>query len=531
MTLTNAEKVAEWANLNTLERNNCEKSLEFFVMSAWHIVEPSVELTQNWHIGVICGYLEAVSAGKINRLIINVPPGTLKSLIVSVFFPAWEWISQPEQRYLSVTNEESLAVRDALKMKQVVNSEWYQAYWPLSLQKDQNEKTLFINDKTGFRQSQGFTSNVTGKRGTRILLDDPHAAKMANSDVVRQSVLDKFDTELITRVNDPQKSAMILIMQRLHSNDLTGHLLKKVKDPWVHLSIPMRYEGESTFDAGADIGRPDLVDPRTQKGELMFPQRFTKAVVDALEETMGEYNTAGQHQQRPVPSGGGIIKKHWWRIWPDDVAKPRVEHIFISYDTAFSERDSKNAAYSAASRWGVFWHEQRERYCLLALGLWFDRVGYDELRKKAQDFDKKYNPDIHLVEKKATGISLIQDLKRALPGKVKHYSPGKGEDKISRAHSVSPMFESRLIYVPNKAWAIGDGVGTEGLVDFVAAFPNGASHTADITDTVTQALIYLRSGGWVENPNDDNNFEAIVTPSTEDDEDNDNTAIRSPYGG
>jgi len=163
--------------------------------------------------------------------------------------------------------------------------------------------------------------------------------------------------------------------------------------------------------------------------------------------------------------------------------------------------------------------------------LWFDRVGYDELRKKAQDFDKKYNPDIHLVEKKATGISLIQDLKRALPGKVKHYSPGKGEDKISRAHSVSPMFESGLIYVPNKAWAIGDGVGTEGLVDFVAAFPNGASHTADITDTVTQALIYLRSGGWVENPNDDNNFEAIVTPSTEDDEDNDNTAIRSPYGG
>ena len=151
MTLTNAEKVAEWANLNTLERNNCEKSLEFFVMSAWHIVEPSVELTQNWHIGVICGYLEAVSAGKINRLIINVPPGTLKSLIVSVFFPAWEWISQPEQRYLSVTNEESLAVRDALKMKQVVNSEWYQAYWPLSLQKDQNEKTLFINDKTGYR--------------------------------------------------------------------------------------------------------------------------------------------------------------------------------------------------------------------------------------------------------------------------------------------------------------------------------------------------------------------------------------------
>lgn len=506
-----------------------ERSLADFTRQAWHVIEPGTKLTWNWHIDVICAYLEAVSSGRINRLIINVPPGTLKSVLVSVMFPAWEWIAKPEERYLSVTNEEGLAIRDALKMKHVVTSEWYQRYWPISMRKDQNEKTLFINDKTGFRQSQGFTSNVTGKRGTKLLLDDPHAAKMANSDVVRQSVLDKFDQELISRVNDPQKSAIILIMQRLHTEDLTGHLLKKSKSKWVHLSIPMRYEGAPTFDAGRDIGRPDLIDPRTKKGELLFPQRFTKQVVDALEETMGEYATAGQHQQRPVPSGGGIIKKHWWRVWPDDHAKPRVEHVFCSYDTAFSERDSKAAAYSAMTRWGVFWHEQRERYCLLCLGLWFDRVGYDELRRKAQEFDKKHNPDIHLIEKKATGLTLIQDLKRALPGKVKAYSPGKGEDKISRAHSVSPMFESGLIYIPNKLWAIGNGVDKEGLVDYVAAFPNGAAHTADITDTVTQALIYLRAGGWCgEHPDDDDGF-VIITPS--EDEDIDNTRVRSPYGG
>ena len=483
---------------------------------------------------IVCAYLEAVAAGKINRLIINIPPGFCKSLLVSVLYPAFRWIKNPEERFLSVTNEESLAVRDSLKMKNVVMSEWYQSNWPIALQKDQNEKTLYINDRTGSRQSQGFTSNVTGKRGSCLLIDDPHSAKMANSDVVRQSVIDKFDSELITRVNDPEKSAIIIIMQRLHTDDLTGHVLKKAKSKWVQLKIPMRYEVSQSFDAGRDIGRPDMVDPRKVKGELMFPARFTRKVVDALEETLGEFSTAGQHQQRPFPAGGSIIKKHWWRVLGNDLPKPLIQHQFCSYDTAFSERDNKNAAYSAMTRWGVFYHEQRERYCLLLLGCWFERVGYDELRKKAKEFDKKYDPEIHLVEKKATGISLIQDLQRALPGKVKAYNPGRGEDKISRAYSVSPMFESGLVYVPDRVWAIGNGIDKEGVIDYVASFPFGAPHTFDITDTVTQALIYLRLGGWLgEHPEDEGHKEYIL-PSLEDedeDEDNERQKIHSPYGG
>lgn len=485
-----------------LDKMRCERSLEHFVKTFWHVIEPQSEMTPNWHISVICTFLEAVSNGKINRLIVNCPPGVLKSVLVSCMFPAWEWVRRPQERYLSVTNEESLAVRDALKMKKIVTSELYQQYWPITLQSDQNEKTLFINDKTGSRQSQGFTSNVTGKRGSRILIDDPHSAKMANSDVVRQSVIDKFDSELITRVNDPEKSAIIIIMQRLHTEDLTGHLMRKAKSDWVNVVIPMRYEGHTTFD-GSAIGRPDLVDPRTVKGELLFPARFTRKVVDALEETLGEYSTAGQHQQRPFPAGGSIIKKHWWRIWPSDTPNPLIQHQFCSYDTAFSEKDSKNAAYSAMTRWGVFYHVERERYCLLLLGVWFERCGYDELRRKAKEFDKKYNPEVHLIEKKATGISLLQDLQRALPGKTKSYNPGRGEDKVSRAYSVSPMFESGLIYAPDRVWAIGNGVDKEGVIDYVAAFPHGAPHTADITDSVTQALIYLRLSGYCGDHPDD----------------------------
>jgi predicted phage terminase large subunit-like protein len=633
------------------------------------------------------------------RLIINIPPGTLKSILVSVMYPAWTWIERPEERFLTITNEQGLSIRDALRMKQIITSEWFQSKWAMGLQKDQNEKTLYANDKRGFRQSQGISASNTGKRGSCvtgntmvatqigdiridklfnminppmvlslnhktgnielkkilakkksfvnktvgvsaidgimltctpchriytsngykkaedinggilsilqrtsnvqawessaaqkmrgnyagmsglqqkiqarwrgirqgleresresnnsmrgmpykapqvinctatvtksgvandsrepvpvydiqvdgnsnffangilvhncIIVDDPIDAAQSYSDVIRQGVNDTWDRSLSSRLNDLQKSGILLIMQRVHERDLAGHLLKKVKSKWTVLSIPMRYEGEPSYDAGKDIGRPDLNDPRTKKGELLFPAKFAERQVRSLEEDLGEFGVSAQLQQRPVPSGGGIIKAHWWRIWADDVPLPKCDHVFLSWDTAFSESDLKTSAYSVCTRWGVFWHEQRQRYCLIILGRWMGRVGYDELRKIAKDFDKEFSPDAHLIEKKATGISLIQDLKRALTCNVRSYTPR--EDKISRAHSVSPMFESGQVYAPNKKWAT-DKVSGNGVIDYVASFPNGAPPSADIVDTCTQACIYLRAGWWVSHPDDE----------------------------
>jgi predicted phage terminase large subunit-like protein len=444
-------------------------------------------------------------------------------------YPAGTWINQPELRYLSITNEQGLSIRDALRMKQIITSDWFQSKWPLPLRSDQNEKTLYANDKNGFRQSQGITASNTGKRGDVILIDDPIDAKHAFSDVIRQGVNDTWDQSLSSRLNHLEESGVLLIMQRLHEDDLSGHLLKKVKSKWTHLVIPMRYEGHPTFDAGKDIGRPDLNDPRTEKGELLFGKRFSERAVQALEEDLGEYGAAGQLQQRPVPAGGGIIKKHWWRVWGDDQKLPVCDHIFHSWDTAFSEKDQQNAAYSACTRWGIFWHEQRERYCILALGMWFERLGYDELRAKLKELDKKYNPDANLIEKKATGISLIQDLKRASPGRVRAYSPGKGEDKVSRAHSVSPMLQAGLVYVPNKAWALGDGQKRLGLIDYVAQFPNGGPPSPDLTDTCTQALIYLRAGNWTGDHPDDK--EDVVEHHLSEEQEEDLQPERRSYYG
>jgi predicted phage terminase large subunit-like protein len=191
-----------------------------------------------------------------------------------------------------------------------------------------------------------------------------------------------------------------------------------------------------------------------------------------------------------------IIKKHHWRHWQDDVPLPKCQHIFHSYDMAVTEKDTKTASYSACTRWGVFWHGARERYCLMLLGRWYDRVGYPDLRAKVIELDKLHHPDVNLIENKSAGQSIIQDLRDVVGGVIKEYSPGKGEDKINRANSVCPIFEMGLVYVPPKKWA-------HEVIDLVATFPHGKPESFDITDTVTQALIYLRKARWFENHDDE----------------------------
>lgn len=489
--------IEELEILRQAEKIACENSLAQFVRSAWHIIEPNTPLVWNWHLDTICGYLMAFHNNELpdKRLIINIPPGTLKSILVSVMYPAWTWISNPSERFLSITNEQGLAIRDALRMKDIITSDWYQQKWNLGLKLAQNEKTLFVNDQQGFRQSQGITASNTGKRGSVLLIDDPIDAKKAYSETIRTSVNETWDRSLSSRLNDLEKSGVLLIMQRVHEADLAGHLLKKVHSKWTVLSIPMEYEGTPSFDAGRDIGKPELNDPRTKKGELLFPKKFTAKSVKSLKEDLGEHGTAAQLQQRPVPEGGGIIKSHWWRRWADDEPLPHCEHIFHSWDTAYSKQDSEKSAFSACTRWGIFWHQARKRYCVMLLGRWFDRVGYNDLRKKAVELDEKFKPDVNLIEEKATGITLIQDLRDAvIHGVVITYSPET--DKISRAHSVTPVFEWGIVYVPPKQWA-------EEVISYVASFPFGAPPSADLTDTTTQAIIYMRSGGWLDNHSDD----------------------------
>ncbi|MGH1372975.1 MAG: hypothetical protein ACRBBW_13125 [Cellvibrionaceae bacterium] len=505
------------AALIEISRLECEESLAEFTRQAWHIIEPGTELKWNWHLDVICAYLEAffLRRNNLKRLIVNVPPGSMKSILLSVMGPAWLWTIQPHRRLINFSAEIGLSTRDAMRMRDVITSDWYQARWgdSVTIASDQREKTHFANTSKGFRMSLGMGGTITGKRGNDLIIDDALDAKKAFSDVECQAVNDTYDQAVSSRLNDLNKDGIALIMQRLRTNDLTGHLLTKKKTSWTVLRIPMEYEGQPTFDPVEDLG-PEyahLADPRTRRGELMFSARFNREAVEALKEDLGDYGTAGQLQQRPSPLGGGIIKKTHWRQWPKGKPFPHCFHIFASNDTAFSEKDHKDAAYSARTTWGVFEDEETGKHALILLEAWWERVGYPELRKKTKAHHKKFNLDITLIEKKASGISLLQDMRRMrIP--ARGFNPGR-LDKIARAHMASPMFESGLIYYPERQWA-------EDTVDYVASFPNGAAPGPDITDTVTQAVLYTKRKMWALPPDEEDRAEPEADSSEEFDEDN-----------
>ena len=295
------------ADLQAIERELCRRSLADFAKRAWRVLEPATPLKWGWALDAICAHLEAVTDGRITRLLMNVPPGSMKSLLTGVIWPAWEWgpRGMPQSRLLGTAHKQDLAVRDSMKCRRLIQSPWFQALWPMPLTSDQNAKTKFENRETGFREAMAFTS-LTGSRGDRVILDDPLSADDANSEAALRAAELTFTEALPSRVNN-DRSAIVVIMQRLHERDTSGIILDR-KLPYVHLCLPMR------FEADRRCVTPIFTDPRTQDGELLFPERFSEDQVRELERTMGSYASAGQLQQRPAPRGGGMFKREWFPV-------------------------------------------------------------------------------------------------------------------------------------------------------------------------------------------------------------------------
>lgn len=310
----------DWINV---EKELCARSLAEFAKQAWHVLEPATELKWGWSLDDICAHLEAVAFGDITRLLVNVPPGLMKSMLTGVILPAWEWgpLDRAENRYLGTAHKQDLAVRDNLKCRRLIQSQWYQARWPVKITGDQNAKTKFENDKTGFREAMAFGS-MTGSRGDRVILDDPHSVDDANSAAKLAGDITTFREALPSRVNN-DKSAIIIIMQRLNEGDVSKIALELDYD---HLCIPMRYEGKKIISTA--LGTKD---PRNVDGELMFPERFPEKQVAALEKSLGAYATAGQLQQRPAPRTGGFFA---WEKIEIVHATPKLKKIIRYWDKA-----------------------------------------------------------------------------------------------------------------------------------------------------------------------------------------------------
>jgi predicted phage terminase large subunit-like protein len=282
------------------------QTLAGFVREAWHVLEPNARYIHSWHVDAVCDHLEAVTDGRITRLLINIPPGSMKSLLVSVLWPAWEWGPKGLRslRYLATAFNDGPTSRDSRKTRDLILSEWYQSLWP-EVQLSRAGETSFSNTSTGVREAVPFGS-LTSQRGDRLIIDDPHSTETAESAVDRENTARKFREGAINRLNDQARSAIVIIMQRLHEQDVSGTVLG-LGMGYTHLMLPMELEIERRCSTA--IG---FVDPRTTDGDLLDPIRFPREVIDDLKRDAGAYAWASQYQQRPSPREGNLFKRIWF---------------------------------------------------------------------------------------------------------------------------------------------------------------------------------------------------------------------------
>lgn len=471
-------------------------SFRKFVEQAWPIVEPGVQFLPGYHIDAICEHLQACSDRHIRRLLINVPPRHTKSTLCSVLYPAWLWTHSQNESLLFASYSLQLATRDAVKMRRVVESEWFQHRWPLKMMDDSNLKTAFVNEKLGTRQTTSVSGTVTGLGGRHLIVDDGHNIRDAESNVVRQNAVQWYRESWYSRANT-KDTVMITIGQRVHCDDISNYCLQE--GGWEHLNLPMLYEGKKTVTS---LGWSD---PREVFGEVLWPQRYDQSEADSLKRTLGSYGFASQYQQNPVPRGGGVIKKEWLRFWwdpklgdePDPVrgvndnGEPTSliqKSIFglersqptASWDLAF--RGGENNDYVVGQVWVRGGHRDTANFYLLDQS----RGHFDFPATKAamMALYAAYPGTVEtLVEEKANGAAAIAELKNHIPA-LKAVLPLGGKE--SRAAAVAALFEAGNVYLPHPAqhpWV-------DEYIEELTTFPRGAYD--DQVDCTTQCLAHLR---------------------------------------
>jgi predicted phage terminase large subunit-like protein len=472
----------------------CRRSLRTFVEQAWHVLEPSTPFVPGLACDAICEHLQAVTEGRIADLGINVPPGTAKSLLAAVFWPAWVWIDHPEVRWIFSSYNGALAIRDSVKCRALIESAWYQERWGdrFQLREDQNEKKKFENDRTGYRVIATIGAG-TGERGDVCVCDDPHSVDQAESDTERKTAVDWWNGSMSTRLNNFATGHKIVIMQRLHEADLSGDLIERGGYEW--LVLPEEFEPETRCTTS--IG---WTDPRTEYHQLLWPEHRTREHVERLKVTLGSYRYAGQYQQNPRPAGGNIFKTWWFRYWqpaganlppvvvrnadgdelkiyPVDLPK-EFDEMLLSWDLTF--KDTKTADSVAGGAWAS---KGADRFLLDQT---CGRMDFSKTIEAIRQMAEKW-PQAHrkLIEDKANGSAALSMLQKSISGLIA-VNPEGG--KLSRAHAVSAIVESGHVFVPHPRLA----PWVDGYLAELTIFPSGRHD--DQVDQTTQALNRLSVG-------------------------------------
>lgn len=440
--------------------------LNVYIRQSWRVIEPATEYLHNWHIDLICEYLEACKLRQIKRLIINIPPRSIKSTAVTVNFPTWLWTMAPHERFMFASYSQGLSTKHSIDRRDIIQSDWYQQGWGkvFQLTEDQNQKTEFRNDHAGHMIATSMTGTSTGKGCNFLIVDDPHNPLEAESDLQRDTAIESFDRTLSTRLDNKKQDVIIVVMQRLHEKDLTGHLL--AQGGWQNLCLPAIEEKRTVYYF--PVSKTEKV---REEGDILWPDREGPDELAQAKRQLGSYGFAGQYQQQPSPSGGGIVKRSWWRTYrkaPDD-----FEKIIQSWDCTF--KDAETSDFVVGQVWGK---KGADAYLLDQVrGKWNITSTLQEVVALSAKWPKS---SAKYVEDKANGTAVIALLKQKVPGLLP-VNPEGG--KIVRANAVSPYVESGNVYVPEESDYISDFLGEWDK------FPNG-DHD-DQVDACTQALNQL----------------------------------------
>lgn len=498
-----------------VQAETMRRELRAFVKGAWPIVEPGAAFVGGPHIDAVCDHLTFVSLGDIDDLVINIPPRHSKSTICAVIWPAWEWTWNPSEQWLYTTYAQDLTIRDSVKCRRLIQSPWYRERWGhvYHLSGDLNQKKRFDNNKNGYRLATSVGGSATGEGGDKIVVDDAHNMKEINSDTVREGVIEWWRNVMSTRGNNPKRLGRVIVAQRGHHKDLPGHVLSQ--GGWVHLNLPGYYRKSMRCETHAmrdgrhhdlktqpparverfqePLSKGELIwqDWRKKDDQLLAPMRFGLEEMQKLQNELTERAFEAQIQQNPSAEGGNILKSKHWRQW-EDPEMPSFDMIIQVYDTAFEESEEND--FSARTTWGIFeWQERasaelpwqirfdgQPRFCAMMLERMNERLAFPDLRQEALNSAEQWKPDRILVEKKASGHSLIQELKRAgLPvTKVK-----VTDSKFARAHAASLVLERGCMWYVKRIWS-------QEVIDQCAEFPTGEND--DMVDTVTMCALWLR---------------------------------------
>jgi len=440
-----------------------EKAQNNFMPFVHHVYENFIE---GRHHLEIAEKLEKVATGEITRLIVNMPPRHSKSELASYLMPAWFLGRNPKLKIIQATHNTELAVRFGRKVRDLIDSEQYGHIFPdTDLKADSKAAGRWETSAGGEYFAAGVGAAVTGRGADLFIIDDPHSEQDAMSEGRLEEAYEWYTSGPRQRLQPGGK--IIVVMTRWGLRDLTGRLIKAqgsdvLSDQWEVVEFPAILPSENP----------------------LWPEFWKKDDLLKVKASLPVQKWGAQWQQQPTAEEGAIVKKEWWKIWKkEDI--PEVDYIIQSYDTAFSKKES--ADFSAITTWGVFRSEETGADNIILMDACRGRWNFPELKEKALEENEYWQPDMMIVEAKASGLPLTDELRRAgIP--IMNYTPSKGRDKVTRMHTVAPLFEAGMVWAPEKNFA-------DEVIDECMAFPNGEHD--DYVDSMTMALIRFRQGGFI----------------------------------